>query len=147
MFETLLPLPVASVNESAATTTVGVVPSEEGVQVEPYTVLEIVVKLESMQSVTVMSAITKLVVASLLVKIRTTSAVFVDPPLATVTEVIVIVGPLTSVTVIVTVSESRCVPSETVTEKIRLVADVDSGAVKEGCTEVLLESATVGPAV
>ena len=43
-----------------------------------------------------MSACAKSLVASLLVKVRTIAAVAVDEPLATVAEVIVMVGPVSS---------------------------------------------------
>jgi hypothetical protein len=53
---------------------------------------EVEPKLDRVQSVTVISAAAKLVVASLLVKVRATPPVLVEPPLVTVEEVIVIVG-------------------------------------------------------
>jgi hypothetical protein len=55
-------------------------------------VAEVAVKEESVQPVAVMSASAKLVVASLLVKVRVTAEVVVLAPLLTVDEVIVIVG-------------------------------------------------------
>ena len=55
-----------------------------------------VVKESVVQSVSVMSSMMKSVVTSLLVYISTTAAVAVVAPLATVFEVIVIVGPVPS---------------------------------------------------
>ena len=66
MFETLLALPVASVNVLAATETLAA-PSADTVQDEPYTVVEVVVKVSPVHPVAVRSTSANVVVDSLLV--------------------------------------------------------------------------------
>jgi hypothetical protein len=90
VFETVLSLPVASLNLSAATDTLGDA-SLLAVHVAVYVTPD-PERLPRLQPETVMSPAMKLVVDSLDVKVNTIAAVLVDAPLDTVLEVIVIVG-------------------------------------------------------
>ena len=95
----MLLLPAASVNLFAATSMVAA-PSAVGVNVAVYTVLEVAEKLLNAPLDTVMSPTAKLVVASLLVKVRESVASFVVAPSLTAllpsVAVIVIVGAVPS---------------------------------------------------
>ena len=92
-------LPTASVNVLAATSMVAA-PSAVGVNVAVYTVLEVAEKLLKAPLVTAISTAAKLVVASLLVKVRESVASFVVAPSLTAllpsVAVIVIVGAVLS---------------------------------------------------
>ena len=82
--------PVASLNLSAATDTLGV-PSLLAVHVAVYSTPD-PERVPSEHPETVMSPATKLVVVSLEVKVSAIAAVAVEAPLDTVLDVIVIVG-------------------------------------------------------
>ena len=95
----MLLLPTASVNVLAATSMVAA-PSAVGVNVAVYTVLEVAEKLLVAPLDTVMSSITKLVVASLDVNVSESVASFVVVPSLTTlypsVAVMVIVGAVSS---------------------------------------------------
>ena len=95
----MLSLPAASVNVLAATSMVAA-PSEVGVNVVVYTVLEDAVKLLMAPLVTVISPTAKSVVASLLVKVReSVASLVVEPSLTALlpsVAVIVMVGAVPS---------------------------------------------------
>ena len=89
-----LVFPTASLNLSAATDTLGD-PSLLAVHVAVYVTPD-PERLPRLQPETVMSSATKLVVASLDVKVNTIAAVLVDAPLDTVLDVMAIVGTVPS---------------------------------------------------
>ena len=85
----MLSLPTASVNVLAATSMV-VAPLADGVKVAVYTVLEVAEKLLKAPPETVISPTTKLLVASLIVKISGKVASLVVAPLARVVAIFLI---------------------------------------------------------
>ena len=95
----MLLLPAASVNFPAATSMV-VAPLADGVKVAVYTVLDVAEKLLKAPPETVMSPTTKLLVASLDVKVTVNVASLVVAPSLTAllpsVAVIVMVGPVVS---------------------------------------------------